>query len=68
MQSTHAPGLSFPQALTEYLAGGMAGSAPAQRTSTHMLGIAALQQVDGQLPDSQSTTMLAAAWREVREC
>ena len=65
MQGVRAPGLSFPQALTEFIAGGMASSAPAERTSAHSLGSAALQQVDGQLPDSQSALLLTAAWQEV---
>ena len=62
-----APGLSFPQALTEFIAAGMASSAPAQRTHAHLLGTAALQQVDGQLQDSQSAVLLTAAWQEVRQ-
>ena len=66
VQAAHAPGSTFPATLTECLAGGMADSAPAQRTSAHMLGSAALQQVEGQLPDSQSALLLSAAWREVR--
>ena len=60
-----APGLSFPQALTEFIAAGMASSAPAQRTHAHLLGTAALQQVDGQLQDSQCAVLLTAAWQEV---
>ena len=66
VQAAHALGSAFPATLTECLAGGMADSAPAQRTSAHMLGSAALQQVEGQLPDSQSALLLSAAWREVR--
>lgn len=66
MQGVRAPGLSFPRALTEFIAGGMASSEPAQRTSAHLLGSTALQQVDGQLPDSQSALVLTAAWQEVR--
>ena len=65
MQGARAPGLSFPQALTECVAGGMASSASPQRTSAHLLGSAALQQVDGQLPDGQSALLLTAAWQEV---
>ena len=66
MQGVRAPGLSFPQALTQFVADGMASSAPAERTSAHVLGSAALQQVEGQLPDSQSALLLTAAWEEVR--
>ena len=65
VQAAHAPGSAFPATLTECLAGGMADSAPARRTSAHMLGCAALQQVEGQLPESQSALVLSAAWREV---
>ena len=67
MQALRAQGPSFPQALTDHLVTLMDGTDAAQRASAMLLMTAALQQVDGQLPDAQTQKLLLAAWQEVSE-
>ena len=67
VQALRAQGPSFPQALTDHFVTLMDGTDAAQRTSAMLLTTAALQQVDGQLPDAQTQKLLLAAWQEVSE-
>ena len=67
VQALHAQGPSFPQALTDHFVTLMDGTDAAQRASAMLLTTAALQQVDGQLPDAQTQKLLLAAWQEVSE-
>ena len=67
VQALHAQGPTFPQALTDHFVTLMDGTDAVQRASAMLLTTAALQQVDGQLPDAQTQKLLLAAWQEVSE-
>ena len=67
VQALRAQGPSFPRALTDHFVTLLDGTDAAQRASAMLLTAAALQQVDGQLPDAQTQKLLAATWQEVSE-
>ena len=66
-QGLCAQGAAFPPALAAYFVAFLDGTDAAQRVRAMSLAAAALQQVDGQLPDAQSQKLLLAAWQEVSQ-